>query len=55
MKNWTWYFRNCKELVEKGYKLPYPSYTNVPNPELKKARNELARYILDNMKGGKDE
>lgn len=52
MKNWTWYFRNCKELVEKGYKLPYPSGND---KELRKARNELAKYIWDNMKGIKNE
>lgn len=56
--NWTHYFVNCKEL--KGeFILPLPDKHDalgwVNDPELNRAYNELARYILDNMKGKETE
>lgn len=56
--NWTHYFVNCKELKGK-FILPLPDYYDafgwVDDPELKQARNELAKYILNNMKGLEEE
>ena len=56
VKNWTYLFINCKEVKNK-FTLPMPSYYDaygvVNDPEVKRARNRLARYILEHMKGRK--
>ena len=53
--NWTHYFINCKEVKEAGFNVPIPDYQVYPDPELKKAKDELARFILDNYWKKKEE
>jgi hypothetical protein len=46
LKNWTHYVINCKEVIEAGFKVPIPD-----GKYYRKNRKELAKFILDNMKG----
>jgi len=49
--NWTEYFKNCKEIKNAGFLLPILGN----DKESAKKRQEVARFILNNMKGIKNE
>jgi hypothetical protein len=49
--NWTEYFKNCKEVLDAGFKPPILGN----DKDSAKKRQELARFINNNMKGIKNE
>lgn len=51
MKNWTHYFVNCKQVKEAGFSLPILGN----DKDSAKKRAEVAKFILNNMRGKENE